>query len=441
MKKNYAFKLKHVRYRCLFFFFSLFLITAGLFSCQEQTPVLINDNIPVNNNRNNAPPVSSTWVLDVSVSDEFNTMNTSKWGTTLWYDVSSDFAFNPSNTTVSNGCLQLTAKKQTLNNKNFTCGVAKSTFQVGGDSYIEIRAKTIDYRANVTTAIWLSDLPIAANNPNIEIDLMETLSAGSQPKQFVSTIHQWFVPGGDVSPRWKIKDLPYNLSDDFHIYALERRNGYIRFYLDGVVYWEFETSKYPGISEQDRNIVFSIEGHAGTPNETYLPANFLVDYVRVYHTTNQSQVTYGNNIVANPGFESGEKGNPIGWNVYGSNPGAIWVYADGGHTGTRKLVFGSANPFNLSVSQHFYGLPTGVYQLEAWTTKVGSFNDCKIYAKSYGGVELTSPVKLNSVWNKVIIDNIYVDNGECEIGLGANSNGGAGISARFDDVKFYKIGF
>ena len=79
-----------------------------------------------------------------------------------------------------------------------------------------------------------------------------------------------------------VKDL-----DDFHIYVLERHNRKLRFYLDEEMYWTFDLQSLDKVSEpiieQERYVIFSIQGHAGKPNEVHLPGVMLIDYVRVYN--------------------------------------------------------------------------------------------------------------------------------------------------------------
>lgn len=228
------------------------------------------------------------WVLDVSVSDEFDNWNNSKWGTSLWYDVTSDFAFTSDNVYVKDGLLHLAAKKESYNGKEYTCGAVISTTQLGNNTCVEIRAKTIDYRANVTTALWLSDQPAVENDPNVEIDIMETLQAKNAPQNFTATVHYW-ENGQDTALGWVSIDMPTgNLSDDFHVYKLIRLDNYIKMYIDDIAYWEFNTTNYQNVSYQDRYIILSVEGHAGAPVDEFLPSEFLIDYVRVFRTTNSN---------------------------------------------------------------------------------------------------------------------------------------------------------
>lgn len=392
------------------------------------------------------PKKDTTWVLDKTMSDEFDIWDAEKWNTSLWYSTTKEFAFKPSNASVSDGYLKLTARKESYNGKSYTCAAVKSNFQIGENTLIEIKAKTIDYRANVTTALWLSDIPLATSNPNVEIDLMETMQASAQPQRFTATIHHWLIGGtnsGDNPRGWIVMDLTSgNLSDNFHIYKLERRNGYIRLTFDNKVYWEFDTSDYPNISTQERNVIFSIEGHAGTPVDAYLPGEFLIDYIRTYRTTTTPAIAKeGGNLVVNSGFEASSGSNIDKWTTIGNQNSVVHVEAGGAYSGSNKLVFSSANSFSTSISQKITNLPTGIYRMEAMAYKSGNaFSSCKIYAKGFDGEERFGFLEINSSeWQKVIINNIYIHNGECEIGISATSAGDINSKAYFDDVKLYKV--
>lgn len=263
------------RYKHSWFYFSLIFFQFFYISC---TPEVKPDDNGI------VIPPKSDWILNKSMSDEFDEWDSTKWGTTLWYATTTDFAFNSGNVSVSNGYLKLTVKKESYKNKEYTCGAVKSTFTVGANTMMEIRAKTIDYRANISTAIWLSDKPVPEKNPNVEIDIMETLSPGSKPQKFTAGLHYWWSGGiGDQNVGWKDYLLPsgQNISDEFHIYKLERYNGKLRMYFDGILFWDFDARDYPRLIDMERYFIFSIEGHA-EGLDAYLPAEFLIDYIRIY---------------------------------------------------------------------------------------------------------------------------------------------------------------
>ena len=99
-----------------------------------------------------------------------------------------------------------------------------------------------------------------------------------------STIHTWnqspslHLQRGTNGWKTGLEDI----SADYHTYALERREGKMRFYFDGQLAWE-KTSREDSFVELSRHMVLSLEGHLGTPEEQYLPGEFLVDYVRTYY--------------------------------------------------------------------------------------------------------------------------------------------------------------
>lgn len=238
---------------------------------------------------------SSNWALIQESSDEFDglSLDTTKWTTKLGYPVSGVFAFNSKNITVSRGNLKLEAKKENFNEKIYTCAFLESKFSdPGNGSYIEVRARSIDVRANICCAIWEQNFPLLKeNDPNPEIDIQEFLLGGANgnPNRVQSTLHRWpSKPGIHTQDASQTNDALVPLCYNFHTYGLERRDGKLRFYLDGHKYWEYNVTSMPEYVTMPRHIIISLEGHAGNPVDSYLPANFLIDYIRIYKFTGQN---------------------------------------------------------------------------------------------------------------------------------------------------------
>lgn len=387
----------------------------------------------------------AVWAIDNSKSDDFDQLNSSKWSTSLWYTTSGVFAYNSNNTSVKNGKLYLTAKKESYNGKSYTAGAIKSVFQVGNNSNVKVRAKVVNSIANVASSISLYDEPSINTNPNSRIDIMQTPWAKSTANAYTSNLYQRSMPDSEFKLGSRSKFLSTYLGNDYHVYGLERRNGYIRFYFDGEVAWEFEISKYPELSTQQRSILLSIEGLAGNPVDANLSKDFVVDYVKVYNANNTPPTpTEGDNLVKNSGFELGGGSAPPSWTVTRviGNEWTTWAYADGGQ-GSSASKFGvgsSSSAFDATVSQKISGLENGVYRLEAWAYIKGSIKTTYIYAKGFGGEELNATVNATN-WERIVIDNIYVDNGECEIGLHSVAEGGSEARSFFDNFKLTKINF
>lgn len=231
-----------------------------------------------------APPEPGNWTLLPAASDEFDgtSLDESKWKNGIWYDVTTDLAFHPDNVSVRDGNLVLAAKKQAYNGKNYTAAAVESKFDVPGTaSYVEVRAKALDKKANVLSAIWMQSSPLNhALNPNPEIDIMETFDYS----KMTSTLHTWHQ-NPSIHLQRGTKGWNTGLDDisaDYHTYALERRDGKLRFYFDGQLTWE-KTSTEDSFVELSRHMVLSLEGHLGMPVDEYLPGEFLVDYVRTYY--------------------------------------------------------------------------------------------------------------------------------------------------------------
>lgn len=276
------------------------------YACQKNGS---NENTLLLNNAASLAPDDSIWALDSSMSDYFNgaTLDTTKWSADpLWYwdgksgDIpGQQLAYKKANVIFYDSAVHLVARHETTvsslgNTYYFTAGCLKSKFEIGGDSYVRVRAKMVPRLANVCAAIWLGDEPVAAKMPNIEIDMQETKDADNGAYILETSLLNWNVPYGGVDMNgdtirmnkvWFGQQYPqtFGLDWGFHTYGLERRDGKLRFYLDDVLYKEWDASAMPEFVTQLRPLILSLEAHAGMPNTTYLPDDFAVDWVEVYH--------------------------------------------------------------------------------------------------------------------------------------------------------------
>ncbi|MBN9302548.1 MULTISPECIES: hypothetical protein [Dysgonomonas] len=390
---------------------------------------------------------NSVWTLDASKSDDFNQLNTSLWSTSIWENTSGIFAYSASNVSVNNGKLLLNVAKEAKDGKEYTAGIIKSNFEIGEDTYVKIRAKVIHNKTNVNSFISLFGEPSASANPNTKITVMKTtLGAGGLSNSFVFGASQQIMPAGETAISSRVKYLNDLLSNDFHVFGIERRNGYIRLYIDGNLLWEFLTADYPELSNQLRSIILGIDGSVGgSLVDSQLPRTFKVDYVKVYNTTTPvNPPTEGANLILNPGFEAEGGNQPTNWTVKrtAGSEWALWAYQNDGYNGTTgRMVFTDGGAFDINVYQSLIGVETGVYRLEAWIrVRQGDFSTSNIYVKGYGGEERTVQSNGGSTWTRVVIDNVFVDNGTCEVGMHVITSGGNPNPAiDFDEFRFYKV--
>lgn len=154
----------------------------------------------------------------------------------------------------------------------------------------EIRAK-LPAGQGLWPAIWMlpTDEKYGTWASSGEIDIMEF--KGQEPKTVLGTLHyggQW--PNNAYSGD-KIELKQGSFTEDFHTFAIEWEAGVIRWYVDGKLYqtqtkWHSAGAEFPAPFDQRFHLVMnlSVGGQfVGNPNaETQFPAQFVVDYVRVY---------------------------------------------------------------------------------------------------------------------------------------------------------------
>ncbi len=134
------------------------------------------------------------------------------------------------------------------------------------------------------------------------------------------------------------------------------------------------------------------------------------------------------NLIVNPGFEAdGLTNTPSGWQVWlddGVDASTVKTEVNG-YEGGYKLSFWNSSDYGCSIYQTVTGLEDGTYTLSAWVMTNAGQKVNQLYAKNYGGEELIQTLPVSDLgWNRVVIDNIKVTNGQCEIGVYSVANGG-----------------
>jgi beta-glucanase (GH16 family) len=202
----------------------------------------------------------------------------------------------PENVRVENGLLVIEARFEKYQDSYYTSGKIFSQdlqeFQYG---YIEARTK-VPSGAGLWPAVWMlgsdyeaqfdEDGVYSSNWPDVgEIDIMEYI--GREPDLVFGTAHGPGYSGALGIGRWNRQDYP--IADEFHTYAIDWNYEGITWYYDGEEYF---TLARDGVGEREwvfDNPFYLILNLAvggnfpGPPGlDTEFPANYYVDYVRVY---------------------------------------------------------------------------------------------------------------------------------------------------------------
>ncbi|MEK8127153.1 carbohydrate-binding protein [Paenibacillus filicis] len=163
-------------------------------------------------------------------------------------------------------------------------------------------------------------------------------------------------------------------------------------------------------------------------------ANGVKDVYLVYRgavNLNGIQFTAAN-LLANPGFETGNTGSWSDWHPTGQAT-AHSVDNNTPRTGTYKLTHFAATPYQQTTFQAV-SVPNGSYKASVWVRSSGTQNAVRLEASNYGGSTLTHDLggeSTQSTWVQLVIDNINVTTGTITIGVHSNAQGSNW--AAFDD--------
>lgn len=237
------------------------------------------------------------------MADEFNTdgaPNPAIWG----YDIGTGnngwgnnelqyYTNRTENVKVENGVLIISARKESFNGSSYTSArlLTKGKLE---QTYGRFEARMrLPYGQGIWPAFWLlgDDLNGTEVWPQIgEIDIMEYV--GNKPTSVFGTVHGPCYSGGEsISKSYELMNDRFDTG--FHVFGIEWGPDYINYYVDNVLYNQVTPKDVPGEWVFNRGPFYIILNLAvggslpGSPNEeTVFPQNLLIDYVRVYKSSN-----------------------------------------------------------------------------------------------------------------------------------------------------------
>ena len=251
-----------------------------------------------------AATVDGKWKL--VWADEFNgpALDASKWQ----FEVNGKgggngekqyYTARPANLQVANGRLVITAAKEIFQGpdgkKEYTSARIKS--QGKGDweyGRFEARIK-MPKGKGIWPAFWMMPTESAYGTWPLsgEIDIAEVI--GHEPAVVHGTLHYGAAWPKNVHSGDKYRLPAGDLSDDFHVYAVEWREGEIKWFVDGNLYqtqttWHTTAAAFPAPFDQKFYFVLNLAvggSWPGPPNaSTVFPQTMEVDYVRAYQLAN-----------------------------------------------------------------------------------------------------------------------------------------------------------
>lgn len=239
-----------------------------------------------------APPGFPTLIW----SDEFNgsTIDTSNWtydlGNSGWGNNElENYTNRPENARIENGMLVIEARRENLGGSSYTSARLKTQGlrSFGVNTWVEARIQ-VPQGQGIWPAFWMLGNSISTIGwPSCgELDIMEM--RGQDPFQNLGTMH-WANDDGSHASYGGSTTSPSSLAAGFHTFAIARTTTAIRWYLDGVQY--FEGNIAGGINSTSELqapffILFNVAvggNFVGSPDSTTsFPQQLRVDYVRVW---------------------------------------------------------------------------------------------------------------------------------------------------------------
>ncbi|NUU63654.1 hemoblobin-interacting domain-containing protein [Paenibacillus agri] len=332
------------------------------------------------------------------------------------------------NIKVKDGHLVIEAKEQNVGGKPYTSGRlwTNPTFTKAYGKF-EARIKLPEGQG-LWPAFWMmpKDQAYGTWAASGEIDIME--ARGRVPNVVDGTLHY-----GKSSPNNKASGGHYTFPEgesftDFHTYAVEWEPGEIRWYVDGVLFFKEsnwyswstgqpEKNAYPAPFDEPYYMILNLAvggNYDGglEPPASKLPAQMLVDYVRVYELTGREYKTpvepelvkepipenakkaINGNYVYDTAYEKGFKAitpddtlDPVYWNAVTGTGGAGAASVetiDGTPYAKMNITAGGNNDYSVQMIQKV-SLVSGHYYKVSFDAKAGAARNLNV--KLSGGAD------------------------------------------------------
>ena len=153
------------------------------------------------------------------------------------------------------------------------------------NGYMEVRSRSAD--AAMTSSFWMigyeSELDVYETMGNPKIDS----GSGITATMLKASVHDWQPPAQRPTRRFGyVQELPWRIADDFHVYGVDWGPDYLRFYIDGELMHEVTQAEVGKDWVLTNPLEVWLDSEIfvwlGLPHEEELPADFEVDYVRVW---------------------------------------------------------------------------------------------------------------------------------------------------------------
>lgn len=156
---------------------------------------------------------------------------------------------------------------------------------------------------------------------------------------------------------------------------------------------------------------------------------------RLDSATGTWEIGDGNNYVANSYFDADrvDLNNLTGWecsdNIGGIANGNV---KDKLYSGKYSARQSADEDYIATMKQTISDLPDGTYTLRAIAKSSGDQNNCKLYLKTDDKEYSKSLKSSMNEWTDIVIKDIEIKDGKCEVGLFSDAN--AGNYVRIDDI-------
>ncbi|MCD6375746.1 MAG: family 16 glycosylhydrolase [Caldisericaceae bacterium] len=266
------------------------------------------------------PSNKGGWVLNEELSDEFegNKLDTTKWfiqglnGEYYIWKGRAPAQYVPHNVIVEDGKLKIRTQWEpdySFANEVYADGGISAVYGKADDrempvttagvvtkkrflyGYMEVKSKAAD--AAITSAFW-------GIGYQEELDVFEQmgkpkLKGKLRENTTMTTVHDWSPPAVRPTRVFQhVETLPFRVADDFHVYGAEWGVDYLKIYIDGKLIYSVTQDEVGTDWVLNNPMEIWLDSEIfkwlGYPDASELPADFEIEYVRVWQKPDDNLV-------------------------------------------------------------------------------------------------------------------------------------------------------
>lgn len=212
-------------------------------------------------------PPKEEWRLEWS--EGFERIDPANWRINDFAKGGGSTGFNPANAQASEGHLVLTLSNEPYFEKTFSGAEVFSLREIAFGR-LEVKMR-LPRGKGISCSLMSTSAPGTSTRPHDEVSIS---FRGGEPR----TVYFDYFKRKERIQNGNSYFLPFDITEGFHVYSIERSHKFIKWYIDGKLYYQ----SYEQVPGSAQRVAFSIWSNLTESFSDNLPATLVVDYAKYF---------------------------------------------------------------------------------------------------------------------------------------------------------------